>query len=173
MKDRHDRRRPPADPIGRLTGTTTVPMKWPEQSLKLISRYLARRNHHYKSYGTATQMIVNVPRVAAAKRSRHPYPGGHAAHPAAAGETDLYALRDVKSLPPDFKQYLSPSPLIESNHARIKAIAKQLGEGQTKAWPHVRAIYDWVRQDDQVSRRTCRCTGCVEAIDKQAAIATT
>ena len=47
-------------------------------------------------------------------------------------ETDLYVVPDAKALPADFKQYLNPSPLIESNHARIKAIAKQLGEGQTQ-----------------------------------------
>ena len=80
-------------------------------------------------------------------------------------ETDLYVVPDAKSLPPDFKQYLSPSPLIESNHARIKAIAKQLGEGQTKAWPHVRAIYDWVRKTIQY-KKDAPLTGCVEAIDK-------
>ena len=54
--------------VGRLTGTTTVPMKWPEQSLKLVSQDLSPGvTMSYKSYGTATQMIVNIPRVADGK----------------------------------------------------------------------------------------------------------
>jgi transglutaminase-like putative cysteine protease len=80
-------------------------------------------------------------------------------------ETDLYIVPDAKSLPPDIKQFLSPSPLIESNHARIKAIAQQLGEGQTKAWPHVRAIYDWVRKTIQY-KKDAPLTGCVKAIEQ-------
>ena len=154
--------------VGRLTGTTTVPMKWPEQSLKLVSQDLSPGvTVSYKSYGTATQMVVNIPRVADGKEvhailtleitRRTLLPPD---------ETDIYVMPDAKALPPDFKQYLSPSPLIESSHARIKAIAKQLGEGQTKAWPHVRAIYDWVRKTIQY-KKDAPLTGCLEAIDKQ------
>ena len=154
-------------PVGRLTGTTTVPMKWPEQSLKLVSQDLSPGvTISYKSYGTATQMIVNIPRVADGKEvhailtidvtRRTLLPPD---------ETDLYVVPDAKSLQPDFKQYLSPSPLIESNHARIKAIAKELGEGQNKAWSHVRAIYDWVRKTIHY-QKNAPLTGCVEAIDK-------
>jgi hypothetical protein len=154
-------------PVGRLTGTTTVPMKWPEQSLKLVSQDLSPGvTISYKSYGTATQMIVSIPRVADGKEvhailtidvtRRTLLPPD---------ETDLYVVPDAKSLYSDFKQYLSPSPLIESSHARIKAIAKELGEGQNKAWSHVRAIYDWVRKTIHY-QKNAPLTGCVEAIDK-------
>ncbi len=160
-------------PVGRLTGTTTVPMKWPEQSLRLVSKDLSPGvTISYKSYGTATQMIVNIPRVADGKEVHAILTMEVTRHTLLPpDETDLYVLPDVKSLPPDFKQYLNPSPLIESNHARIKAIAKQLGEGQTKAWPHVRAIYDWVRktiqyQKDLHLKKDAPLPGCVEAIDK-------
>ena len=155
--------------VGRLTGTTTVPMKWPEQSVKLVSQDLSPGvTISYKSYGTATQMIVNIPRVAK----------GNEVHAILTvevtrrtllppEETDLYVVPDAKSLPPEFKPYLSPSPLIESNHVRIKAIAKQLAEGQTKAWPHVRAIYDWVRKTIRYEKNIAESsTGCVEAIEK-------
>ena len=39
-------------------------------------------------------------------------------------------------------------------------------EGQTKAWPHVRAIYDWVRKTIHY-QKDAPLTGCVEAIEKQ------
>ena len=154
-------------PVGRLTGTTTVPMKWPEQGVKLVSQDLSPGvTVSYKSYGTAKQMIVDIPRVADGKEVHAILTMEITRHTLLPpDETDLYVVPDAKTLPPDFKQYLSPSPLIESNHPRIKAIAKQLGEGQTKAWPHVRAIYDWVRKTIQY-QKDAPLTGCVEAIDK-------
>ena len=153
--------------VGRLTGTTTVPMKWPEQGLKLVGRDLSPGvTISYKSYGTATQMIVNLPSMA----------NGGEAHAILTvevtrrtllppEETDFYGVPPAKSLPPEFKPYLNPSPLIESNHLRIKAVARQLAEGQTKAWSHVRAIYDWVRKTIHYEK-DAKLTGCVEAIEK-------
>ena len=120
-----------------------------------------------KPFGTAKQMVVNIPQVAEGKEvhailtleiTRHTLLPPE--------ETDVYVVPDAKTLPPEFKQYLSPSPLIESNHPRIKAIARQLGEGQTKAWPRVRAIYDWVRKTIRY-RKDAPLTGCLEAIDKR------
>ena len=154
--------------VGRLTGTTTVPVEWPEQSVKIVGQDLSPGvTLSYKSFGTAKQMVVSIPRVADGKEVHAILTDrGHAATLLPPDETDLYVVPDAKSLPPDFKQYLNPSPLIESNHMRIKAIAKQLGEGQTKAWDHVRAIYDWVRKTIQY-KKDAPSTGCVEAIDQQ------
>ena len=155
-------------PVGRLTGTTTVPMKWPEQGLTLLGKDLSPGvTISYKSYGTATQLIVNIPRLAEDKEVHALLTMEITRHTLLPpDETDLYVVPDVKALPPDFKQYLGPSPLIESNHSRIKAIAKQLGEGQTKAWPHVRAIYDWVRKTIQY-QKDAPLTGCLQAIDQK------
>jgi transglutaminase-like putative cysteine protease len=153
--------------VGRLTGTTTVPMKWPEQDLKLVDQDLSPGlSISYKSFGSAKQMVVNIPRVA----------DGDEVHAILTFEvtrytltppddTDLYVAPDVKTLPADLRQYLNPSPLIESNHARIKTIAQQLADGQTKAWPHVRAIYDWVRKTIKYQKKA-PLTGCLEAIDR-------
>ena len=144
----------PDGAVGRLTGTTTVPMKWPEQGLRLVSQDVSPGvTIGYKSYGTATQMVVNIPRVADGQEVHAILTMEITRHTILPpDETDLYVVPDAKSLPPDIKQFLSPSPLIESNHARIKAIAQQLGEGQTNAWPHVRAIYDWVRKKIQYQK---------------------
>ena len=154
--------------VGRLTGTTTVPMAWPEQAVKLVDQDLsAGVTVSYKSLGTAKQMVVNIPRVEDGKEvhailtmviTRHTL--------LPPDDTDLYVVPDPKTLPADIKQFLNPSPLIESSHARIKAVAKQLGEGQSKAWPHVRAIYDWVRKTIHY-QKDAPLTGSVEAIEKQ------
>jgi hypothetical protein len=154
-------------PVGRLTGTTTVPMEWPEQSVKLVGQDLSPGvTVSYKPYGTAKQMIVAIPRVADGKEIRAILTLAIERHTLLPpDETDPYVVPDAKALPPDLKQYLNPSPLIESNHARIKALAKQLGEGQTKAWPRVRAIYDWVRKTIHY-QKDAPLTGCVAAIDQ-------
>ena len=154
--------------VGRLTGTTTVPMAWPEQAVKLVDQDLsAGVTVSYKSLGTAKQMVVNIPRVENGKEvhailtmvitRRTLLPPD---------DTDLYVAPDRKTLPADIKQFLNPSPLIESGHARIKAVARQLAEGQSKAWPHVRAIYDWVRKTIHY-QKDAPLTGSVEAIEKQ------
>jgi hypothetical protein len=153
--------------VGRLTGTTTIPIDWPEQKVKLVAQDLSPGvTVTYKSYGTAKQMVANISRV----------PDGQDAHAILVmeitrhtlvppDETGCYAIPDAKTLPADFKPYLLPSPLIESNHARIKAAAVELGEGRAKAWERVRAIYDWVRKKIQY-QKDAPLTGCIEAIDQ-------
>ena len=161
-------------PVGRLTGTTTVPMKWPEQSLKLVNRDLSPGvTIGFKSFGTATQMLVNFP----------PLAEGKSAHAMLTievtrytllppEETEVYVAPDARSLPAEFKAYLNPSPLIESDDLRIKAVARQLGQGRTKAWAHVRAIYDWVRKTIKYKENPnkhdpkVKLDTCVQAIDK-------
>ena len=150
--DRHDHR---AD---EMAGTGTQAAR---------SRPLAGRDRSYKSFGTATQMIVGFPPLADGKAARAVLTVEVTRHTLLPpDETDPYVVPDAKSLPPEFKPYLNPSPLIESNHPRIKALAKQLGEGQAKAWDRVRAIYDWVRKTIHY-RKNAPLTGCLEAIDKQ------
>jgi len=154
-------------PVARLTGTTTIPMDWPEQSVKIADQDLSPGlTLGYKSYGTAKQMVVGIPRIADGKEV-HAFlileVTRHTLLPP--DETDSLVVPKAKSLPPEFKAYLGPSPLIESTHARIKEIAGKLAEGQAKAWPHVRAIYDWVRKTIEYEK-DAPLTGCIEAIDK-------
>jgi hypothetical protein len=156
--------------VGRMTGTTTIPIRWPEQELRLVTKDLSPGvTVAYKSYGTAKQMVVSFPRIA----------DGNSAHALLIVEvtrhtllppdkTDGLSVPDAKSLPEEFKPYLSTSPLIESSHLRIKAFAKQLAAGQTAAWPHVRAIYDWVRKTIKYQEKKAgdEPVRCLEAIDR-------
>ena len=74
--------------VGRLSGTTTIPIQWPEQGLRLVAKDLSPGVAvTYKDYGTAKQMIVSIPRVADGKSVRRAADcGGHAAHAASPGE---------------------------------------------------------------------------------------
>jgi hypothetical protein len=159
-------------PVAHLTATATVPIHWPEQSVKRVEQDLSPGvTVTYKSYGTAAQMVANFSRVADGKDAHALVileVTRHTLLPP--DDTDSLVAADAKSLPADFKPYLGPSPLIESSHPRIKQIAKQLAEGQTKAWPHVRAIYDWVRKTIKYKEMKHKqgevLDGCVAAIDK-------
>ena len=63
-------------------------------------------------------MVVSIPRVAEGKEAHAILTIEVTRHTLLPpDETDLYVVPDAKSLPPDFKQYLGPSPLIESSHA--------------------------------------------------------
>lgn len=161
--------------LGRLSGTVTIPIPWPEQGLRLVGQDLSPGvTLTYKSYGTAKQMVISFPHVATGK-SVHAIliaeVTRHALLPP--DKTDGLAVPDAKSLPAELKAYLGPSKLIESTEPRIKAIAKQLAAGQTRAWPHVRAIYDWVRKTIKYQEKKADASGkkeepvgCLKAIDR-------
>ena len=156
--------------VGRLSGTTTIPIQWPEQGLRLVAKDLSPGVAvTYKDYGTAKQMIVSIPRVADGK-SVHALliaeVTRHTLLPPA--NTDRLTVPDAKSLPAEFKAYLGPSPLIESSQPRIKAVAKQLAAGNAQAWPRVRAIYDWVRKTIKYQEKKSgeEPVHCLEAVDR-------
>jgi hypothetical protein len=47
----------------------------------------------------------------------------------------------------DLRQYLSPSPYIESGDPRLRSIASEIVDAKSPAWEQVEAIYDWVRSN--------------------------
>jgi hypothetical protein len=155
-------------PCSRLVGTTTVPMDWPEQRVKVVKEDLSPGvTVSYKTHGTAAkQMVVKIARLG----------DGEEAHAIITFEvrrrtqlppdkTDRFTAPDAKSLKGNMRDYLSPSPYIESTHPRIKALAKEVGADRTKAWEQVRAIYDYVRSKIQYEK-DAPLTGVIEALDK-------
>jgi transglutaminase-like putative cysteine protease len=160
-------------PVTHVNCSATVPIPWPEQSVKLIEQDLSPGvTVKYTTFGTGKQLVANFARIAADKDA-HAFVivevTRHTLLPP--DDTDSLVKADTKTLPAEFKPYLSASlPLIQSNHTRIRAVAKELAAGQTKAWPHVRAIYDWVRKTIQYKELKHKpddeLDTCVEAIDK-------
>jgi hypothetical protein len=133
----------------RLMGTTTVPLDWPEQRVKIVSQDLSPGvTISYRTYnGTAKQMIVRIASIADGQEARAIVTyeiERFAQRPPE--NTEAYVAPDPKTLKTGFKEYLSPSPYIESNHPRIKALAKEIGADQANAWDRVKAIYAWVNE---------------------------
>ena len=154
-------------PCGRMVGTTTVPMDWPEQRIKIVAQDLSPGvTVAYKTYnGTVKQMIVKVPHMAEGEDMRAiltlEIERSTLLPP---GNPEVYVVPDPKTLKSTVKDYLGPSPYIECTHPRIKALAKEIG-AEGKAWDRVRAIYDWVRKKIEYEK-DAPLTGVVEAIDK-------
>jgi hypothetical protein len=156
-----------AGPLSRLTGSVSVPIDWPEQQVKVVGQDLSPGvTISYKSYkNTARQMVISFPQLAGGREVRAVLTLeivrrslGPPQHP------EQYVLPDVKKLPGPMKEYLAPSPYIESGHARIKALAGKVGKDRTQAWEKVRAISDYVREKIHY-QKDAPLTGVIEALD--------
>ena len=60
-------------------------------------------------------------------------------------DPSIYSVPD--RLPRALRQYLGPSPYIESRHSKIRSLAKEVVGDQQCAWDQVEAIYDYVREN--------------------------
>lgn len=76
-------------------------------------------------------------------------------------DTGVYRLPDEGKLDRKVRVYLGPSPYIECTHAKIRALAREIGAEEATAWKRVEAIYDWVR--DNVELKKGRLKGAVAA----------
>lgn len=144
---------------GDLHGTVALPVDWPEQDVKVveedISPYFSQTN--YRTVDTVNQIVVDIARLPAGqeaaalltyeitRRSQLP-----------PEDTRSLVKVNPKKLPKDMRHYLGPSPSIESNHGKIKALAKKILQkaGDENDWHKVELLFDWVRDN-------------IEARDKQ------
>jgi len=77
-------------------------------------------------------------------------------------KTDMYVIPDPAKLPRQIRPYLRPSPKIESSDPKIRQLAKEIGTDKEKAWEHVEAIYDWVRE--KVKYKNGKLKGALAAL---------
>ncbi|MFW6168845.1 MAG: transglutaminase-like domain-containing protein [Planctomycetota bacterium] len=133
-----------------IMATLPVPKEWPEQAVKVLDQQKSRqvRSVRFRELGeSVNQMRVAVPRLAA---------GGEAT----ATVTMEIVKRDVDTLPPDpqqlrvpsrvvgeMRQYLRPSPYIDSEDRVIMRAASQVVSDKETGWSQAEAIYDWVREN--------------------------
>ncbi|MEN6451032.1 MAG: transglutaminase family protein [Thermoguttaceae bacterium] len=130
-------------------GCISVPMDWPEQEVNVVTEEVSPeiKVHYSKLDAGVKVMNLKLTQLAA----------GHEAKALVTFEirrtsalppdnTDIYELPDPKKLPAELRQYLNPSKKIECRDSRIRDLAKKVGVNEKKAWKHVEAIYDWVRE---------------------------
>jgi hypothetical protein len=146
-------------PCADLHGMISLPVDWPEQDVKVveeeISPYVTQSK--YRTVDTVNQIVVDIGQLPAGqeaavlltyeitRRSQLP-----------PDDTQKLVKPNPKKLPKDIRPYLGPSPSIESNHGKVKALAKRILQGSSSAndWQKVEVLFDWVRDN-------------IEARDKQ------
>jgi hypothetical protein len=139
-------------PCKAIVGYVPVPSEWPEQTVKVVDQTLspgAKISYLTVDEG-ARVMVVNIPLVPLneeakalltfeVKRTAQLPPE----------DKDSLQFAEPKSLPLAIHRYLGPGPKIETRDPKIREAAKDVGSNCDKAWKHVEAIYDWVREKVQ------------------------
>lgn len=153
-------------PCRNIVAYLPAPANWPEQQVEVVSEDVSSqvKKVEYRDIGNGEvrQMVVTIPSLKAGEEAR-------------AVATFRVARRQVLPpestssfvLPKKFKdntrRYLTPSPKIESNHRKIRDLAREVVQGKEGAWEQVEAIYDWVREN--VEYKNGPLKGAMAALD--------
>jgi hypothetical protein len=140
-------------PCAGLTGSVALPGDWLEQEVKVVDEDFSAlaTKIGYREVDNVRQMVINIPQL----------PAGEEAAVLVTYEITRQALlapddpsklvkADPKKLPKDIRPYLGPSPGIESQHGKIKALAKRIlaeKSASSNDWQKVEALFDWVRNN--------------------------
>lgn len=153
-----------------LVGSTTVPMDWPEQKVRLVAEDLSPGvTISYRNFeGTARQLVVRVPVLRANEEARAVLTFEIQRHlPLPPDRPDAFQLPDPKKLDRKLAGYLGPSPQIEADHPDVKRLAEQLTARHPTAWGKVQAIYDWVRKHvERQDNRGQEMKGTVQTLNE-------
>ena len=136
-------------PCQGIVATVPVPIDWPEQQVTLVEEDISPsvRISFRMVEGTVKQMLMSIPYLPAGERASALVTFEvKRSSQLAPEDTDIFQLPERRKIPRGMLPYLGPSPYIESTNTKIKALAKQIGADEEKAWNKVEAIYDWVRE---------------------------
>lgn len=133
----------------KITATSPFPLEWPEQTIEIVKKTKSDpvRNISFKPLTKlAKQMVIKINRLS----------DGEVAEAAVVVKTERSLVRKpddtagykyAKKLPGPVKQFLRPSPYIESGKKDLKEIATGIPiDKELPAWQQVEEIYKWVRE---------------------------
>lgn len=153
-------------PCRNIRATVPVPIGWPEQQVEVVdeevSSYCDKPEYRLVA-GTVRQMVVSIPLLPAGEEAECILTleiTRHALTPP--DDTAIFVL--PKKLPRDVRAYLGPSPFIESQHAKVRAAAKESTADKETAWEQVEAMFDWVRENVEPSREALPLKGALAAL---------
>ncbi len=136
-------------PCKGVIGYVPVPRDWPEQQVRIAEEDISPEvTVSYETVeGAAKIMLIKIPYLDGGKEAKAVVTFEIRRSQLLAPEkTDGYKIPDSKKLTPALRGYLVPSLKIESRDPKIRKLAKEIGTDKEKAWDHVEAIYDWVRE---------------------------
>ena len=155
----------PRDARG-ITATVPIPREWPEQEIEMLVEQksdnvgkLATKNPTKQT----RQISFKVNRIAAG-RSETVIVRFRIKKRLITAPTDTSQFVITKKVPSKVKTFLKPSPLIESDDERIKAIADSLVDESLPAWDQVEKNLRWVR--DNIEYKFAKQNfSCLRALD--------
>jgi hypothetical protein len=135
-------------PCQGIYATVPIPADWPEQQIRVaeedISPLIGSRTER-EIGDTVRQMVVEIPSLPAGQVAKCLVTYEVSRNAILAPETtDMYTI--PKKLERGLMLYLGPSPYIETKHAKIMALAKELPANKEHDWQKVEAIYEFVRE---------------------------
>jgi len=138
-----------AGTVNGISAIFPIPIDWPEQKVKLISENKSKQVSRITTKFVGTDRsckiaIVTIPRLKTGESARatltFEIKKSHITEPKTKTEFQFSTTAKRK-----LRNYLIPSPFIESTHPRIKAIAKSSIESNLDSWKEVESIFNWVR----------------------------
>ena len=136
-------------PCSGIVAFVPMPIDWPEQQVTIIEEdFSPTAKVSYETIDESVKlMIVRMPFLPPGTESHAVLTfevKRHALLPPA--DTSIYVLPNPRKMDRRVRNYLGPSPYIESRNPRIRSLAKEIGNGQESAWAKVETIYDWARE---------------------------
>ncbi|MEM9410967.1 MAG: transglutaminase-like domain-containing protein [Planctomycetota bacterium] len=133
-----------------ILGTVPVPIEWPEQKVEFIEQRKSDslKNISFKKLGkNIRQMVIKANRLEPGEVAEGTVvlkiKKCHIQTP-----EDTSNLVIAKKIPGSIRQYLKPSPYIESNHRTIKKLVKKIPLPHNLSdWKRIETIYQWVRDN--------------------------
>jgi hypothetical protein len=149
-----------------IVGYVPVPIDWPEQTVKIVEEDVSpQAKIGYETVDeTVKLMVVRIPTLAAGEEAQA-LVTFEVRRSVILPPDDItaYQLPDPKRIDRGVLPYLAESPMIESRHPKIRALAREIGVDETLAWRRVEAIYDWVR--DHVEYKDGPIKGALAALN--------
>ena len=150
-----------------VLGTVPVPIDWPEQTVSVVTQKTTKnlRKITFKNLKRdVRQMLLKANRLGPGEVAQGTviFRIDKKFVELPADKTKLFI---AKKVPSKLKQYLKPSPHIESDHKRIKKLAQsiQFSKGMSD-WEKVEHIYKWVRENIEYKFDT-QIHSCLHALD--------
>jgi transglutaminase-like putative cysteine protease len=129
-------------------GYVPVPIEWPEQTVKVCEQEVSPgvKVSYQTLDETAKLMVLHIPWIAAGEQAKAvmTFEVNRSMQLAPADKT-VFVLPAAKDISPALRRYLTASPKIEVQNAKIHKAAKEIGADAKLAWDRVEALYDWMR----------------------------
>ena len=152
----------------KISATFPVPRVWPEQEVEVLEEFQSDNVSKFerkKPTKWTEQFAFSIKQMAAGQTEKA-YVRFRVKKKMIQTPKDTTVFVKAEKVPGKLKEFLRPSPLIESKNKRIRAIAAELEDDSLNAWDQVEKNYQWVRENitykfDKVNRT------CLEALDSK------